>query len=73
LAMPRYLTLSKPKMRLGLRFKTARSTVDIDLTMGRISDEVTQGRDVNQVVREMLQVAATSTLVTGSSTRLGLS
>jgi hypothetical protein len=43
---------------LELRFKTARSTVDIDLTMGRIGDTVTQDRDVTQVVREMLQVAA---------------
>jgi hypothetical protein len=43
---------------LELRFKAARSTVDIDLTMGRMSDALTQGRDVNEVIREMLQVAA---------------
>jgi hypothetical protein len=43
---------------LELRFKAARSTVDIDLTMGRMSDALTQGRDVNEAVREMLQVAA---------------
>jgi Nucleotidyl transferase AbiEii toxin, Type IV TA system len=42
---------------LELRFKTARSTVDIDLTMGRV-DGATEGSDVNQVVREMLQAAA---------------
>jgi hypothetical protein len=34
---------------LELRFKAARSTIDIDLTMRRISDAVVQGRDVNQV------------------------
>jgi Nucleotidyl transferase AbiEii toxin, Type IV TA system len=41
---------------LELRFKKARSTVDIDLTMGRVKD-ATDSRDV-QVVREMLQTAA---------------
>jgi hypothetical protein len=42
---------------LELRFKTARSTVDIDLTMGRVED-ATDSSDVNQVVREILQAAA---------------
>jgi hypothetical protein len=42
---------------LELRFKMARSTVDIDLTMGRVNDG-TDGSDINQVVREMLQTAA---------------
>lgn len=42
---------------LELRFKMARSTVDIDLSMGRI-DDAASGSDVNQVVREMLQAAA---------------
>jgi hypothetical protein len=41
---------------LELRFKKARSTVDIDLTMGRVKD-TTNSSDV-QVVREMLQTAA---------------
>lgn len=42
---------------LELRFKTARSTVDVDLTMGRM-DDATASSDINQVVREMLQAAA---------------
>lgn len=42
---------------LELRFKMARSTVDIDLTMGRV-DDAADSSDVNQVVREMLQAAA---------------
>jgi hypothetical protein len=42
---------------LELRFKTARSTVDIDLTVGRVRDG-TDSSDVSQVVREMLQTAA---------------
>lgn len=42
---------------LELRFKMARSTVDIDLTMGRV-DDAPDSSDVNQVVREMLQAAA---------------
>src|SRR5580704_5546106 len=42
---------------LELRFKAARTTVDIDLTLQRV--EVTAvGDDTNQVVREMLQSAA---------------
>jgi hypothetical protein len=42
---------------LELQFKTARSTVDIDLTMFR-SITAHQGTDVNQAVRELLQAAA---------------
>lgn len=42
---------------LELRYKMARSTVDIDLTMGRV-DDAADSSDVNQVVREMLQAAA---------------
>ena len=42
---------------LELRFKTARSTVDIDLTLQRVVTAVTEGVDVNQTVREMLQSA----------------
>jgi hypothetical protein len=42
---------------LELRFKTARATVDIDLTMGPV-DAPTESSDVNQLVREMLQAAA---------------
>ena len=40
-----------------LRFETARSTVNVDLTMGRV-DDATASSDINQVVREMLQAAA---------------
>jgi hypothetical protein len=43
---------------LELRFKAARSTVDIDLTLLRVGAATTAGRDTNQVVREMLQSAA---------------
>jgi hypothetical protein len=41
---------------LELRFKAARSTVDIDLTLQRVA--ASAGGDTNQVVREMLQSAA---------------
>jgi hypothetical protein len=41
---------------LELRFRAARATVDIDLTVQRV--EATAGGDTNQVVREMLQSAA---------------
>jgi Nucleotidyl transferase AbiEii toxin, Type IV TA system len=41
---------------LELRFKAARSTVDIDLTVQRIA--ASAGGDQNQIVREMLQSAA---------------
>jgi hypothetical protein len=41
---------------LELRFKGARSTVDIDLTLQRVATP--QSGDTNQVVREMLQTAA---------------
>ena len=43
---------------LELRFKAARSTVDIDLTLQRVELTKSAGRDVNQVVRESLQNAA---------------
>jgi len=43
---------------LELRFKAARSTVDIDLTLQRVGAATSEGRDTNQVVREMLQNAA---------------
>ncbi len=39
---------------LELRFKAARSTVDIDLTLQRVA-ATSSGVDTNQVVREMLQ------------------
>ena len=42
---------------LELRFKTARSTVDIDLTLQRVA-ATSSGVDTNQVVREMLQNVA---------------
>ncbi len=41
---------------LELRFKAARSTVDIDLTVQRVA--ASAGGDQNQIVREMLQSAA---------------
>ena len=43
---------------LELRFKAARSTVDIDLTLQRVVTATSAGGDTNQVVREMLQRAA---------------
>jgi hypothetical protein len=46
---------------LELRFKMARSTVDIDLTMGRIKEGI-DSSDTNQVVREMLQTAVSLSL-----------
>lgn len=42
---------------LELRFKAARSTVDIDLTLQRVA-AASSGVDTNQVVREMLQNVA---------------
>jgi hypothetical protein len=41
---------------LELRFKAARSTVDIDLTVQRVA--ASASGDQNQIVREMLQSAA---------------
>ncbi len=41
---------------LELRFKAARSTVDIDLTVQRVP--ASAGDDQNQIVRDMLQAAA---------------
>lgn len=43
---------------LELRFKAARSTVDIDLTLQRVIPATAAGVDTNQAVREMLQTAA---------------
>jgi len=43
---------------LELRFKAARSTVDIDLTLQQAVAATSEGGDTNQVVREMLQNAA---------------
>jgi hypothetical protein len=43
---------------LELRFKAARSTVDIDLTLQRVVTETAADSDTNQVVREMLQNVA---------------
>jgi hypothetical protein len=42
---------------LELRFKNARSTVDIDLTLQRVATAAMEGVDANQAVREMLQAA----------------
>src|SRR6476660_1710812 len=42
---------------LELRFKTARATVDIDLTLQRVVAETVAGDDMNRIVREMLQRA----------------
>ena len=43
---------------LELRFKAARSTVDIDLTLQPVVAGTSAGGDTNQVVREMLQSVA---------------
>jgi hypothetical protein len=43
---------------LELRFKAARSTVDIDLTLQRVGAATSADRETNQVVREMPQNAA---------------
>src|SRR5579859_5884349 len=40
---------------LELRFKAARSTVDIDLTLVRVTVTTMESGDTNRVVREMLQ------------------
>jgi len=48
--------LLKGGYALELRYKAARSTVDIDLTVQSIS--VSAGEEPNQIVREMLQSAA---------------
>ena len=48
--------LLKGGYALELRYKAARSTVDIDLTVQSIA--VSAGEDQNQIVREMLQNAA---------------
>ncbi|MBI3679346.1 MAG: nucleotidyl transferase AbiEii/AbiGii toxin family protein [Acidobacteria bacterium] len=47
---------------LELRFKAARSTVDIDLTLHGVMAETSAAGGVNQVVREMLQRAADTPL-----------
>src|SRR5215831_2221244 len=47
---------------LELRFKAARSTVDIDLTLQRVTDATLSGGDTNQVVRSMLQSVANLSL-----------
>ena len=47
---------------LELRFKSARSTVDIDLTLQRVLTPSLAGGDTNQIVREMLQSAADNSL-----------
>ena len=43
---------------LELRFKAARSTVDIDLTLQQVVTATRDGNSVNQAVREMLQSVA---------------
>jgi len=47
---------------LELRFKAARSTVDIDLTLQRVTAATSSGDDTNQVVRSMLQSVANLSL-----------
>jgi hypothetical protein len=54
---------------LELRFKTARSTVDIDLTLQQMVAAASAGGDPNRAVREMLQSVADVPSVTGSSIR----
>jgi hypothetical protein len=53
---------------LELRFKAARSTVDIDLTLQQVVTATSASGDTNQVVREMLQDAADVPLGDCSST-----
>ena len=55
---------------LELRFKTARSTVDIDLTVQRVA--ASAGGDENQAVRQMLQSAAAVALGDWFEFRIGL-
>ena len=43
---------------LELRFKAARSTVDIDLTLQRVTAATSSGDDTNEIVRSMLQSVA---------------
>src|SRR5271167_49629 len=43
---------------LELRFKAARSTIDIDLTVQGVVAATSAGDDTNQVVRQMLQSVA---------------
>ena len=45
---------------LELRFKSARSTVDIDLTLQKVMASTSGSGDTNQVVREMLQNVASA-------------
>jgi hypothetical protein len=52
---------------IELRYKAARSTVDIDLTVQSIA--ISAGEDQKQIVREMLQNAAAFPLAIGSSLR----
>jgi len=47
---------------LELRFKSARSTVDIDLTLHGVVAATSVGADTNQIVREMLQSVANISL-----------
>lgn len=47
---------------LELRFKAARSTVDIDLTLHRVTAATSSGSDTNQIVRSMLQSVANLSL-----------
>ena len=47
---------------LELRFKAARSTVDIDLTLQRVTTATSSGSDTNQIVRSMLQSVANLSL-----------
>ena len=46
---------AEPAYALELRFKAARSTVDIDLTLQQVVTATSASGDTNQVVREMLQ------------------
>jgi Nucleotidyl transferase AbiEii toxin, Type IV TA system len=58
---------------LELRFKTARSTVDIDLTLQRIVAVTSASSDANEVVRVMLQSAANVSLGDHFKFSIGLS
>lgn len=56
---------------LELRFKAARSTVDIDLTLQRVEAATVAGGNTNHVVRDMRRKRRTFLSVTGLSSSLG--
>ena len=58
-ALPRALPwVLKGGYALELRFKSARSTVDIDLTLEQIPQTLVGAEQNNQIIRDMLQASA---------------